>query len=160
MTDTISIRDLREQKRLGQYTVAQACNLGFSAYVRIEAGSGKTTPEEVESVLRVLREMPEGTRKLGGGRPHNDPAKRAAVAAARERGESVAAALAQASAGAAPAEPAAAPESGPQDADGAVADEPAPASETKKERDARKARERRAAKKAADEAAAAASGLL
>jgi len=148
MTDTI--RDLREQKRLGQYTVSQACGIGFSAYVRIEAGAGKTTPEEVESVLKVLRDMPEGTRKLGGGRPFNDPNKRAAVQTARQKGESVAAALARAAAQPATA---AAPQAGPQDVEAATSDE-----ETPKQRDARKARERRAQKKA--DAAAAASGLL
>lgn len=174
-TQIETIRDLREQKRLGQWTVAQACGLGFSAYTRIEAGSGKTTPEEVASVLKVLREMPEGTRKLGGGRPHNDPAKRAAVAAARAEGRSVAEALAQASGAAAEPQPAAAPEIASQDVEDTGSDEPAPGGivpeqvegfepevegEDKKAREARKARNRRRVKKAEADAAAAASGLL
>lgn len=121
---TTNIRDLREQKRLGQFTVSQAAELGFSAYVRIESGTGKTTPEDVAHVLKVLRGMPDGTRKMGWGRPFNDPVKRAAVAAARENGQSVAEAVAWGKATEIAVE------------------------ETPKARDARKARERRAAKKA------------
>lgn len=179
MSDTTieTIRDLREKKRLGQYTVSQACGIGFSAYVRIEAGTGKTTPEEVASVLETLRAMPDGNRKLGGGRPFNDPNKRAAVQAAREKGESVAEALARLAGAAAQPEPAAAPQVVSEEAQDTVAADARAhvmaavaqvqeqhaseeEEETPKQRDARKARERRAARKAAEEAAAAESGLL
>lgn len=129
---TSTIRDLREQKRLSQFRVSQAAELGFGAYVRIESG-GKTTPEEVARVLGILKSMEPGTRKMAG-RPFKDPAKQAAVAAARERGESVAAVLGGGTPPAVQPEPTAAPEI---------------VSETPQERKARKERERRAAKKAA-----------
>ncbi len=92
MTDTVTIRDLRESKNISQDKAAEAAGLSYSKFVRIEEGSGRTTPEEVESVLKVLREMEPGTRKLAG-RPFKDPAKQAAVKAARESGQSVAAVL-------------------------------------------------------------------
>lgn len=108
-----TIRDLREQKNLSQDKVAEAAGLTYSKFCRIEAGSGKTTPEEVASVLKVLEKMEPGTRRLAG-RPFKDPAKQAAVKAAREAGKSVAAVLgngtpAPAKKAAAPAKKAAAP---------------------------------------------------
>ena len=87
-----NIRDLREHKRLSQDKVAEAAGLTYSKFVRIEAGEGKTTPEEVAHVLGVLKEMEPGTRKLAG-RPFKDPEKEARVRAAREKGESVAEAM-------------------------------------------------------------------
>lgn len=87
-----NIRDLRESKNLSQDKVAEAAGLTYSKFVRIEEGSGKTTPEEVAHVMGVLKEMEPGTRKLAG-RPFKDPAKQAAVQAARENGESVAEAI-------------------------------------------------------------------
>lgn len=89
---TTTIRDLREIKNLSQSKVAAACGLTYSRFVRVEEGSGKTSQEDVEAVLDVLLGMESGTRKMGG-RPFNDPAKQAAVQAAREAGGSVAAAL-------------------------------------------------------------------
>lgn len=87
-----NIRDLRESKNLSQDKVAEAAGLTYSVFVRIEEGSGKTTPEEVAHVMSVLKDMEPGTRKLAG-RPFKDPKKQAAVQAAREKGESVAAVL-------------------------------------------------------------------
>jgi hypothetical protein len=87
-----TIRDLREQKNLSQDKVAEAAGLTYSKFVRIEEGSGKTTPEEVKHVMTVLKGMEPGTRKLAG-RPFKDPAKQAAVKAARESGGSVAEAI-------------------------------------------------------------------
>lgn len=87
-----TIRDLREKKNLSQDKVAAACGLSYSKFVRVEEGSGKTTPEEVKEVLAVLKGMEPGTRKMAG-RPFKDPAKQAAVQAARQSGGSVAEAL-------------------------------------------------------------------
>lgn len=87
-----NIRDLREHKNLSQDKVAEAAGLTYSQFVRIEAGEGKTTPEEVGHVMAVLSEMEPGTRKLAG-RPFKDPEKEARVRAAREKGESVAEAM-------------------------------------------------------------------
>lgn len=87
-----NIRDLREHKNLSQDKVAEAAGLTYSKFVRIEAGEGKTTPEEVAHVLGVLKEMEPGTRKLAG-RPFKDPQKQAAVQKAREEGGSVAEAM-------------------------------------------------------------------
>jgi len=84
-----TIRDMREAKNLSQDKVAEAAGLTYSVFVRVEEGSGKTTPEEVDHVKRVLEEMEPGTRKLAG-RPFKDPEKQAAVQKARESGESVA----------------------------------------------------------------------
>ena len=84
-----NIRDLREFKNLSQDKVAEAAGVTYSVFVRIEEGSGKTTPEEVAHVLSVLKEMEPGTRKLAG-RPFKDAAKQAAVAAARAAGTSMA----------------------------------------------------------------------
>lgn len=83
-----TIRDLREQKNLSQDKVAEAAGLTYSKFVRIEEGSGKTTPEEIKHVMDALKKMEPGTRKLGG-RPFKDPARQAAVKAAREAGKSV-----------------------------------------------------------------------
>lgn len=88
-----TIRDLRESKNLSEDRVAEACGLTYSRFVRIQAGEGKTTQEEIDAVLKVLEKMEPGTRKLAG-RPFKDAAKQAAVAAARETGTSVAAAIA------------------------------------------------------------------
>lgn len=85
---TTTIRDLREKKNLSQDKVAEAAGLTYSKFVRIEEGSGKTTPAEVKAVLDVLKGMEPGTRKLAG-RPFKDPAKQAAVLAARAEGKSV-----------------------------------------------------------------------
>jgi transcriptional regulator with XRE-family HTH domain len=92
MPTATTIRDLREQKNLSQDKVAEAAGLTYSKFVRIEEGSGKTTPEEVKHVMTVLKGMEPGTRKLAG-RPFKDPAKQAAVKAARESGGSVAEAI-------------------------------------------------------------------
>lgn len=80
-----TIRDLREQKNLSEDKVAAAAGLTYSRFVRIQEGSGKTTPEEITAVLTVLQGMEPGTRRLAG-RPFKDADKRAAVAAAREAG--------------------------------------------------------------------------
>ena len=77
-----TIRSLREKKNLSQKKVRLACGLTYSVYVRIEEGSGKTTPEEIERVLKVLESMEPGTRKLGG-RTFKDPAKQEALKLAR-----------------------------------------------------------------------------
>lgn len=90
-----TIRDLREKKMLSQDAVAAAAGVSYSVFCRIEAGTGKTTRDEVKHVLAVLKEMEPGTRKLAG-RPFKDPAVQAAVLAAREQGGSVAAAIASA----------------------------------------------------------------
>lgn len=87
-----NIRDLREYKQLSQDKVAEAAGLTYSQFVRIEAGEGKTTPEEVAHVMAVLKEMEPGSRKLAG-RPFKDPEKQAAVQKAREEGRSVAEAM-------------------------------------------------------------------
>jgi transcriptional regulator with XRE-family HTH domain len=92
MPATNPIRDLRESKQLSQDAVAEAAGLTYSKFVRIEEGSGKTTPEEVAHVLAVLEKMTPSARKLAG-RPFKDPAKQAAVQKARESGQSVAEAL-------------------------------------------------------------------
>ena len=97
-----NIRDLREFKRLSQDAVAAAAGLTYSRFVRIEEGSGKTTPEEVASVMAALTGMEPGTRKLAG-RPFKDATKQAAVIAARETGTSVAAAIGVQTPSAAPA---------------------------------------------------------
>ena len=89
---SLTIRDLRESKNLSQDKVADACGLTYSKFCRVEGGSSKTTPEEVQAVLDVLGGMEPSTRKMVG-RPFKDPAKQAAVQAARDAGESVAAAL-------------------------------------------------------------------
>jgi transcriptional regulator with XRE-family HTH domain len=87
-----NIRDLRESKNLSQDKVAEAAGLTYSVFVRVEAGSGKTTPEEVGHVLAILKDMEDGTRKLAG-RPFGDAKKQAAVEAARAAGTSVADAM-------------------------------------------------------------------
>lgn len=87
-----NIRDLREMKNLSQDAVAAAAGVTYSVFVRIEEGSGKTTPEEVATVMAALKEMEPGTRKLAG-RPFKDATKQAAVAAARAAGTSVAEAM-------------------------------------------------------------------
>lgn len=92
MATATTIRDLREQKNLSQDKVAAAAGLTYSQFVRIEEGSGKTTPDEVKAVMAVLKGMEAGTRKLAG-RPFKDPAKQAAVLAARAEGKSVAEAI-------------------------------------------------------------------
>lgn len=92
MATPTNIRDLRESKNLSEDKVAEAAGLTYSKFVRIQEGSGKTTPEEVAHVLSVLKGMEPGTRKLAG-RPFKDPAKQAAVLAARANGGSVAAAI-------------------------------------------------------------------
>lgn len=84
------IRDVRESKNLSQTAVAEACGLTFSVYERIETGSPKTTAAETAAVLKVLRGMKKSDKKLAG-RPFADPAKQAAVEAARAAGTSVAA---------------------------------------------------------------------
>lgn len=89
MATPTTIRDLRESKSLSQIKVSTACDLKFREYVRIEQGSGKTTPAEIKAVMDVLKKMPAGTRKLAG-RPFKDPTKQAAVVAARAEGKSVA----------------------------------------------------------------------
>lgn len=88
-----TIRDLREKKNLAQDKVAKAAGITYSVFVRIEEGSGKTTQEEIDYVLSVLKGMEPGTRKLAG-RPFDDPVKQAAVLAARASGGSVADAIA------------------------------------------------------------------
>lgn len=89
---TVTVRDLRESKNISQDKAADAAGLSYSKYVRIEEGSGRTTQEEIDHVLKVLEGMEPGTRKLAG-RPFKDPAKQQAVKEAREKGTSVAAAL-------------------------------------------------------------------
>ncbi len=89
MPTPTTIRDLREQKNLSQDKVAEAAGLTYSKFVRIEEGSGKTTADEVKAVMNVLIDLEPGTRKLAG-RPFKDPAKQAAVLAARANGGSVA----------------------------------------------------------------------
>lgn len=89
MPTPTTIRDLRESKNLSEDKVAEACGLTYSKFVRIQAGEGKTTPEEVKHVMTVLKGMEPGTRKLGG-RPFKDPTRQAAVLAARAAGKSVA----------------------------------------------------------------------
>lgn len=121
----LSIRDLRETKMLSQDKVAAAAGVTYNVFVRIEEGSGKTTPEQVAHVLHVLQGMDPGTRKLAG-RPFKNPQVRALVAEARKAGESVSAVLGHA----APAAPVVKVET-----------------ETATQRKARLARERRAAKK-------------
>ena len=93
MATKLSIRDLREQKNLSQDKVAEAAGLTYSKFVRIEEGSGKTTQDEVDAVLKVLEKMEPGTRRLAG-RPFKDPARQKAVQEARAAGKSVAAVLA------------------------------------------------------------------
>jgi len=92
MATPTTIRDLRESKNLSEDKVAEAAGLTYSKFVRIQAGEGKTTPEEIAHVMKVLKGMEPGTRKLAG-RPFKDPARQAAVLAARANGESVAAAI-------------------------------------------------------------------
>lgn len=92
MATPTTIRDLRESKNLSQFQVRTAAGLTYSKFVRIENGSGKTTPEEVKAVMDVLKKMEPGTRKLAG-RPFKDPAKQAAVLKARAEGGSVAAVI-------------------------------------------------------------------
>lgn len=91
-TQPTTIRDLRESKNLSEDKVAAAAGLTYSRFVRIQEGSGKTTQEEIDHVMKVLKGMEPGTRKLAG-RPFKDAAKQAAVLAARENGTSVAAAM-------------------------------------------------------------------
>lgn len=93
---TTSIRDLREAKLLSQDKVAAEAGVTYSVFVRIENNAGKTTADEVQNMLSVLQGMESGTRKLAG-RPFKNPEVRARVAAAREAGESVSAALGTAS---------------------------------------------------------------
>jgi hypothetical protein len=101
MTIINNIRDLREQKSLSEDAVHKAAGLTYSKFLRIQAGRGKTTQEEIDAVVKVIENLPPGTRKLAG-RPFTDPARRAAVEKARAEGTSVAAAIA----GTAPAAPA------------------------------------------------------
>lgn len=89
---TVTIRDLRESKNISQDKVAEAAGLSYSKYVRIEEGSGRTTPEEIAGVLKVLEGMEPGTRKLAG-RPFKDPEKQAAAKEARANGTSISEAL-------------------------------------------------------------------
>lgn len=91
------IRDRREKKGLSQDDVADAVGITYSAFCRIEAGRGKTTPEEVKSVLAAIRTLPNKGRRVVG-RPFKDEAKQAAATLARELGTSVSAAIADAEA--------------------------------------------------------------
>lgn len=86
------IRDAREKKNLSADDVAAAAGLSYSKYIRIEEGSGRTTPDEQKAVLDVIKGMDKGTRKLVG-RPFKDPERQAAFTAARAEGKSVAEAL-------------------------------------------------------------------
>lgn len=88
----VYIRDAREKKNLSADAVAEAAGLSYSKYIRIEEGSGRTTPEEQKMVLDVIKGMDKGTRKLVG-RPFKDAATKAAFDAARAEGKSVAEAL-------------------------------------------------------------------
>lgn len=106
-----TIRDLREKKNLSQDKVAAAAGLTYSTFVRVEEGSGKTTPAEIKHVLTVLKGMEPGKRKLAG-RPFKDPAKQAAVAAARAEGKSIHEAIVSA----VPSEVSAAPKPAPKPA--------------------------------------------
>jgi transcriptional regulator with XRE-family HTH domain len=76
------IRALREKKGISQDAVAQAMGTTFSRFVRIEAGTGRTTEEEIRKALATLRRMPSTGKKLVG-RPYSDPEKQAAMEAAR-----------------------------------------------------------------------------
>lgn len=86
------IRDAREKKNLSADAVAAAAGLSYSQYIRIEEGSGRTTPEEQKAVLETIKGMEKGTRKLAG-RPFKDPEQQAKFNAARAEGKSVAEAL-------------------------------------------------------------------
>jgi transcriptional regulator with XRE-family HTH domain len=86
-----SIRDLREKKNLSQDKVAEAAGLTYSAFVRVE--QGRTSVEEFERVLEIVKGMERGPRKLGGGRPFKDPEKQARVREARATGHSIAKAM-------------------------------------------------------------------
>jgi hypothetical protein len=94
VTTTNPIRDIREAKRISPGDACEATGLTYSRFARIQGGSGNTTQEEIDHVVAVLESMPEGTRKQVG-RPFSDPAKRAAVEAARLKGLSVSEALAK-----------------------------------------------------------------
>lgn len=85
------IRDLRERKNLSQDRVAEAAGLTYSAFVRVE--QGRASIEETQRVMDVLKSMPAGTRKLGGGHPFKDPEKQARVMQARQSGRSIARAM-------------------------------------------------------------------
>jgi transcriptional regulator with XRE-family HTH domain len=95
-----AIRDIREKKGLSQDAVAAAAGLTYSKFVRIEAGTGRTTEDEVKHVLSVLNKM-KSTGKRVVGRPFADPKLQAAAQAARELGTSVSAVIS----GSAPATP-------------------------------------------------------
>ena len=92
MAATKYIRDAREAKNLSADAVAEAAGLSYSRYIRIEEGSGRTTPEEQKQVLEVIKGMEKGTRKLVG-RPFKDAEQQARFEAARAEGKSVAEAL-------------------------------------------------------------------
>ena len=76
------IRKNRLAKNLSQDKVAEQAGLTYSQFVRIEAGTGKTTEAEVKKVLKAIRELPANTRRIAG-RPFADAAKRAEVEALR-----------------------------------------------------------------------------
>lgn len=119
------IRDAREKKNLSADAVAAAAGLSYSQYIRIEEGSGKTTPDEQKAVLETIKGMEKGTRKLAG-RPFKDPEQQARFNAARAEGKSVAEALGhriatKASAAKAAAAPAAKKTEGSDDKDAAKA---------------------------------------
>lgn len=106
MPTPTTIRDLRESKNLSEDKVAEAAGLTYSKFVRIQAGTGKTTKEEIDHVMKVLKGMEPGTRKLAG-RPFKDPKVQAAVLAARAEGRPVADIIASATPAPAPAKAAA-----------------------------------------------------
>lgn len=93
------LRDIRESKNLSKDAVAAVLGVSGPVYARIEAGTGRTTDEEVEKARKALAKMKDGTRKLVG-RPFKDKAKQAAVIAARETGTSVSSVLAASNGGA------------------------------------------------------------
>lgn len=94
MSAVNTIRDQREAKNISQVALATAAGVSEGVLIRIEQGSAKTTDDEIAHVTKVLKGMPEGTRKIAG-RPFADAKKNEAVKAAREAGLSVAETIAK-----------------------------------------------------------------
>lgn len=76
------IRALRLAKNISQVKLAEATGLSEGQVIRIEQGGGKTTAEEITTLVKAIKSMPANDRKISG-RPFADASKNAATAALR-----------------------------------------------------------------------------
>ena len=63
------LRDARRAKKQSQIAVAEAMGVSESVYQRIERGDGRTTQDEINAALKVVKGMPMGKSSVTG-RPY------------------------------------------------------------------------------------------